>query len=603
MRLKLAVGVLIMAAGVLAISLAYAAGRAGSASGAWVAAYWLGEAIIFAPLVWRVVSGPPPADAEAIGLVIGLAIATYLVKYAYSPLSFRFPDELEHWRSARTLLSSHHLFGVNYLLPVSPGYPGLEEVTTSLASMSGLSVFSAGLIVAGLSHVLFSAALYVLFRQVSGSARIALAGSAIYATNPHYQVFDAIFSYQTLALAFFGLALITARWLAADLDGPGRTGRTGLWGLAVVFGAATVVTHHVTSYMLTLTLLLIAVTGAVLRQRARRHGAEACRSRVIQPAVLAGIYASLVAAWIALVVPYTISYLAPVVTEFTDGLVGAFTAQVSASGATPAGPLGDRLAEYAATALIMVTVPFGWLRIWRTQRRNAWAVALGVGAAAYYVLAVLRVTTPSGAQFAGRSMTFLYIPVSYVIAMALDRPGRSIRLGRVLVRARPILAATGAGILLAGGLASGWPPYWERLPGKYAVDGFESGVTNEGIAAADWARAVLGPGNRIAADFTNYVLMGSYGDQNVVTGVDQLYCSKTWTPADARLARLNAVRYLVVDLRMSEYIPPSGSYFISQSSACQAPMPRQDLAKFGSVPGMNRLYDSGNIIVYSLGEG
>jgi hypothetical protein len=56
-----------------------------------------------------------------------------------------------------------------------------------------------------------------------------------------------------------------------------------------------------------------------------------------------------------------------------------------------------------------------------------------------------------------------------------------------------------------------------------------------------------------------------------------------------------------VDLRISRYRPPDGTVF-QEAGACPAPLPRANLAKFDAVPGMTRVYDSGNIIVYRLSE-
>lgn len=653
------IAVLVMAAGVLLISVAYASGRNGSS---WIAAYWAGEALVFGPLVWRVFPARWPSsrrassrrvgEGEAVVLVLAIATATYLIKFCYSPAAFRFPDELEHWRTTVNLLTTHHLFGPNYLLPVSPSYPGLEEVTGALVSLTGMPVFAAGLIVAGLAHLLFTIALYLMFRLVSRSPWLALTGCAIYATNPHYQVFDAIYGYQTLALAFFVMVLVAA--FGAQRGSLGVPGTRRVWlALAVTFTAATVVTHHITSYVLAATLLLLVVVG-VLRERWNQKAARVA-------AGLAAVCAGLVGLWAGLVATGTAGYLTPALHSFTDGVAGAFGGHTAAGGeATPAGPFADQLAGYAATALIMIAVPFGWWRIWRTRRRDTWALALGLGAVAYYVLALLRVTAPDGAELAGRALTFAYIPVSYTLAMALTtrpaaagtagawaagarwglwhtapamrgqghtRPRRGQGPGHTApamrgpghtrprrgigARARVLVAGTGvagagvvvgAGILVAGGIASGWPPYWERLPGRYVVDGFESGITPEGIAAAKWARAELGPGQRIAADYTNYLLLGSYGEQNPVGNLDGLYCGPQWTPVNEAVARQQEIAYLLVDLRMSEQKAVTGGYFTDASPVCPSPIPRQYLTKFDAVPGFDRVYDSGNIVIYALPE-
>jgi hypothetical protein len=285
-----------------------------------------------------------------------------------------------------------------------------------------------------------------------------------------------------------------------------------------------------------------------------------------------------------------VSYLEPTV----RGLTGVFTSRRATGSGTPAGPLTDQLASYAATALIMIGLPFGWWQIWHRQRQHTWALALGAGSSAYYLAAVVRVAVPDGAELAGRSLTFIYIPVGYTLAMA------AAGLGWARLRPGRLMAAVAAGVLLVGGIAAGWPPYWERLPGRYYVDGFESGITPEGIAAASWARAALGPGRRIAADFTNYLLLGSYGDQDPVGDLDALYCGPTWTAGDAARANQQAIGYLLVDLRMSEQEAITGGYFADSSAVCPSPIPRQYLTKFDAVPGLDRIYDSGNIVIYAL---
>jgi len=170
-----------------------------------------------------VLSAAEPGERSAAWLAVALALATYLVKYLYSPVAFEFSDEFLHWRTLTTLLATYHLFGVNNALPVSPAYPGIEVATSALIDLTGLTVFPAGLIVAGLAHLVCTAALYALFRLVAGSARVALAAVTVYATNPHYQVFDAIFGYQTLALAFFALALLAFRKATHPGAARGRT--------------------------------------------------------------------------------------------------------------------------------------------------------------------------------------------------------------------------------------------------------------------------------------------------------------------------------------------------------------------------------------------
>ena len=127
--------------------------------------YWLGQVLIVVPVAARMLSRRHLGVGETVTLVVILTVAEYLVKVCYSPAGFTFGDELAHWRSTVDILQTGKLFQVNDLLPISPHYPGLEEVTAALVSITGLSVFASGLIVAGVAHLLFVLVLYVLFRQ------------------------------------------------------------------------------------------------------------------------------------------------------------------------------------------------------------------------------------------------------------------------------------------------------------------------------------------------------------------------------------------------------------------------------------------------------
>ena len=154
---------------------------------------------------------------ETLTLVIVFTVAEFLVTVCYSPAAFTYVDELEHWRSTLNVLQTGKLFTVNHLLPISPQYPGLEEVTSALTSITGLSVFTSGLIVAGVAHLLYVCLLYMLFREISGSCRVAGVAVLCYASNPHFASFDSMFIYQTLALPFLGLTLLAAWRLASPL--------------------------------------------------------------------------------------------------------------------------------------------------------------------------------------------------------------------------------------------------------------------------------------------------------------------------------------------------------------------------------------------------
>ncbi len=586
--LPLSVAAISAGTGVLVAGAAYTAGRLGHASSPWADwLYWLGQSLILTPVAARLLSRRVLGATGTVSLVLVLTVAEYLVKICYSPAAFTYPDELMHWRSTVDILRTGHLFTANYLLPISPRYPGLEEATSALASVTGLSVFTSGLIVAGAAHLLFVCALYVLFRDVSGSDRIAGIAMLLYASNSLFQSFDSMFIYQSLAVPFFGLTLLAARRLAAP--GP-ASNRAGWLTIAAASILATVVAHHVTSYVLAATLAVIAVSSLLAGDR--RSAAWT--------ASLAGFSAVSVIAWLACVAPQTLSYLQPGIDGAARGLLTVISGGHSGAPPTSAGPLGDQVLSGAAVLTLSALLPFGWWQVWRRFRHEPWIVAMAIGSMSWYAIIAIRLTVTDGSELAGRAATFVYVPAGFIAALAVRRLVGACLRGRSAAVAA--LALAGALILLFDGLANGWPPYWERLPGPYQVAGAERSVNPEAVAVATWALAVLGPGNRFATDAGSYPVLGSYGDQDPVRDISYLYTSPVFTRSDMQQARAQSLRYVLVDQRLSAALPASGRYFPVDPSAGRyiRPLPPAGLAKFNRVPGVGRIYDSGNIVIYGL---
>ena len=173
------------------------------------------------------------------------------------------------------------------------------------------------------------------------------------------------------------------------------------------------------------------------------------------------------------------------------------------------------------------------------------------------------------------------------------------------MRRAPVVVAVAVGaalVLVLNGMVNGWPPYWERLPGPFQVAGVERSVAPEQIASADWALAALGPGNRFATDEGDLPVLGSYGDQNPVSDDGFLYTSPRFTQAAAQQVQAQSIQYVLVDRRLSEMLPASGQYFPVDPNVGRytRPLPRAGLTKFSHVPGVARIYDSGNIVIYDL---
>ena len=257
----------------------------------------------------------------------------------------------------------------------------------------------------------------------------------------------------------------------------------------------------------------------------------------------------------------------------------------------------------AAAALTMsALLPTGWWQVWRHYRRQPWVVGMAIGSLGWYVIIVIRFVTADGSELAGRAAT-LVLHTRQLDNRHCRRPPDSRRIFRwrasVVAAAALVVALT----LLFDGLVNGWPPYWERLPGPHRFAGFERSVGAQEIATGRSALGALGPGNRSATDLGNYPVLGSYGDQNPLR--DSRTCTRhPSTPGQSALrAQAQAVRYVLVDWRLARSLPADGKYFPVDPDAGKYthPLSVRDLAKFSHIPGVARVYDGGNIVIYDLG--
>jgi hypothetical protein len=208
------------------------------------AAFWLGVLCIVAPTIWCVAK-PTSNRAERLIAVTGLGFSAYLAKVLIWPIQFTFHDEFTHWRTASDIVASHHLFSPNPLTPVSSLYPGSEAMTAAVAQLSGLSLFVSGLIVVGVARVVLMLAIFLVFERVSGSTRAAGLASVLYAGNPNFFIFDAQFSYESVAIPLAAFVLYLA------LRRPSGRSRLSLGDIiALAVGAAALaMTHHLTSWI------------------------------------------------------------------------------------------------------------------------------------------------------------------------------------------------------------------------------------------------------------------------------------------------------------------------------------------------------------------
>jgi hypothetical protein len=587
-RVPISVIAVIASVGVFVSCLGYGDGRAGpgSGSGPGVALYWLGQVLILVPIAGRLISRRQMGNGSTIALIVILTIAEYLLKVNYTPLGFGFNDEFLHWRGTTNMLASGKLFELNYGLPIGTHYPGIEEVTSALISATGLSVFEAGLVVAGVAHLLYVCFLYLAFCVAIRSHRIAGIAVLIYYSAPALTSFNSMFVYETLALAFMGFCIVAALRSAIEKS---PSDRRRWFIVAVLCILATTITHHITSYMLTAFLILVAIASRL----------TGSRNTALRFGILGAISLTSIVAWIAIIAPDTISYFSPTVLGIVDGLNALTKSGSSDAPQTSASPLNNTVLGAIGILVISVLIVLGCWQAWKRHRRHPWIIGMMIGCLGWFVDLGIRLGTPDGQELAGRAATFVYIPVSVLAAIALTRLVNSPPVRQWGAAITAVVVASIVSLLLDG-LANGWPPFWERLPGPHLVASFEASVDPEEEAIGYWSAQELGPGNRIASDNGIYPVFIGYGGQNPLQQISQLYSTPTWSAPVALYATQQGVQYVETDTRLTKSLPPAGTYFPGTTTFATSTIPLANLTKYDNVNGVARVYDDGTIRIYDI---
>jgi hypothetical protein len=315
--------------------------------------------------------------------------------------------------------------------------------------------------------------------------------------------------------------------------------------------------------------------------------------------ILAAVSLLSVVLWIWRIAPDTISYFSPTVSGIVDGLKALQQGSSGASPVTATSPFSNTVIGAVGILVITVLIVIGVWQAWKRHRRHPWIFGMMLGSLGWFVDLGIRLGTPDGQELAGRAATFVYIPISVLAALALTKLVNSGPVRRLGGAVTAVIMASVVAILIDG-LANGWPPFWERLPGPHLVSSFESSVGPEEIAASNWTAKYLGSGNRIASDAGIYPVLIGYGDQNPLQVITYLYISPKWTDRLANEASGQEVWYVQTDTRLSTTLPAAGNYFPGDITFATKTIPIADLTKYNNIKGVSRVYDDGTITFYDL---
>ncbi len=579
--------------------------------------YWTGLGIAYAGVAAMGTVARPRAPRQLAALMT-LGVVTWLPYLLRSPDRLVFVDELFHRDVLARILERGHATGLEVTMFPLPGtFPGLENATVGLIGLTGLPMDAAIRLMTLGIHATIPAVAYLAVRGVGVGRRGAFVAGLVYCANTSFAFFHSVFSYESLGiLLFLGVWAMVALYRGAprshrvlapgayllSLAGRGPEGDPAtlpgdrrrlllvLAALPLVAGIA--VTHHVSSYLLAVSLVVAWVAARFVRARSTKG--------IRDLAVLAIVCAAI---WLVVSIdrvgPYLYDSLVARLQAVIDTLLVEHS-QPRPLFANADQPALERMLAFSYPPLILVLSLIGLWVAWRNRARSVlWLPFALVGPIAW-ILTTPAVVTRSG-ELAYRAWPFLFLGVSVFVAIGLLLVGREAdryrpRSGRVVVLA--IVA-----VLLFGGISIG-ENQAGRFPGPPTTAAGGATNTRDVGDAARWLLATAGPGHLVATDVGTAVPFSTDGRQRIL-GWQAWYPFVSGDPAEiADFVRESGTEYVVVDERITQLPPRYGSYFgappIPADVDPGAPFPTDLLATLDNAPALNRIYDGPNIRIYRV---
>ncbi len=620
---------LVMSLGLVLMAVAAAGSRQDGPTGLNQALWVLGQIVIFLPVVLRMALNNT-GNAERIGLAVSVGIIFQLSRRVLDPLHFAYFDELLHATTLRQLDETGHLYALNPLLPVSGFYPGLEVATDAISRLTGLSVLNSATLLLVFARVIIMLAIIGLIRAVSGSTKAASLAAVLYLCNPQFLFFNSQYSYQTLALP---LAVFTVYAFMVRRRGS----RTALL-IPLVLTAAVTSIHHLTAMLLIAAFatwlgfeLMCGGTRPSSRAHTRRTRSTVGRIvfgrdlPVAEPGVdldpvarrmrhhrdvigllLMTLIGSGMTVMATLIPGNPVGgYLKAIFVNFgtgASGLAAGDSAKPIFSDRAGAGPAPWEQVLLVTSVLIALLSMLAALIYARDSlaRRHAFGLVLAVLALLYPIVPGGHLTTAT-AEVGDRAAGFAYLGLAAAVGWWLSRRQIAWR-GATVVAILATVAFIGGAILGAG-------PTARQLPGPYLISADARSIDADNLAAAQFLAIALPPDSRIFADRIGGLLAAADGNQFTVrhlsTGIDasRLLLDPNFTQADIDLIKKAGLQFLVVDTRISEGLPHLDVYIETgefEGRTRTEPVSPVALEKFASVPGVDRIYDNGSVMVYDL---
>ncbi len=599
---KLLVLALILTLGVILLAITYYLAYDGKF---YNSLFWI-SVLSFGVPIFLMISDENTSQNNKIFILFLFGTILYVMRMLPSTIHFHFGDELLHFQTTELIYETGSL-DVASTFEISKYYPGLELLATFLKYFTNLNIFPIAKILIGIIHSFVLVFIYLFLKEICYSERIAAIGTFIYATNPLYIFFDALFSYESVGVFFVVLGL----YIVSKILLKGNS--LFLSALAIIILSGLVVTHHLSSFMFLLFTIILVLTQSY-KKLYKSHLSQKWSLKFTLLTV------TLIFGWLVYVATIAIRYLSK---TFTERFLKIF--ELSLFGGEETNLLSGSLSysllpnyefiidTFLYIPLLLLLASIGIYLFKKKENNNVLTYTMIIYGPILYLLSLGLLPT-SGSELAQRLWGFVYIGLSFVVAVAIDKLMTSDM--KNSFSKRSTLTNTFLFfiliIVLVGGISTGNKPVHREpdLLSPKLVSGAGS-ITTDVIYASEWFEGKLGRHNKMVGERTVSIIFNTYGNQDV----ERWAAWKIFIPKEIDGEVLSTIRtfyleYYIVDTRVSSSLAEYGYYFDKSENyknfypiyGSTEPLPKESLDKFNNNKLFYKFYDNNNIKIYRINK-
>jgi hypothetical protein len=583
--------------------------------------FWLAFGLAVLPIGWiglRKATGPSARTS----LILVLSFWSVIPKWVRTGIRPLYADEYQSFRLLENIATTGHPVVSANIIAIGGSFPGMEYLTYFVHLVTSLGLFSSAFAVAAIAHIAELMGAYALCSAVSGSRRAGVAGGLIFFLNPSFLFFDAQYAYETLSLALvlwgflFAYLAVTGGWQGQD-KGLVRLTRVQCGVMSILFTTAILLTHHVSSGLNALVLLIYAIFVSVLRRFRSPGSAES--------ALIAWILAGF--AFVTTTLRYweihalLAHYLQPVL-SFGSQISQIFHFFGIGGGSTNRSPFGASSAPWFEVISAYLMVPIllvGFLgallvlmRKWRDVSAIVYTSAL---LALMFFVSVPLTTSRNLVETAHRSWAYSFIGLAILIAAAVEPffasgfqfRKRSLQVGssRRSVVVTCVTVILCVAVVSLGSVTSGTSTEY-RFPTK-EIAGDDPNAINTQTSLVDEYFAIHGDhGQGILADrMTSHqisVLPDTYMVLNLYVIPLTFYKKLSWF--DFIQFRRKDVQYVEMNSEMDKVVPDLGFWYIRTEPHAYTDqlVPAYNIYRYHCFNWMNAVYVTKDLTIYKVSQ-